>query len=252
MVQELTSAPEIIYPDSDGQPMAENTQQFRWIVVIKENLELLFADNEEVFVAGDLLWYPIEGDNKTRRAPDAMVVFGRPKGDRGSYKQWEEDNIAPQVVFEVLSPGNRLTEMMQKLEFYERFGVEEYYLYDPERVDLTGWIRSGENLKVIESMQGWVSPRLQIRFDLNPDTLVIYRPDGERFYTFVELGQLRQEAENRAQVAENRAQVAEDRAQAAEGTIQQAIPQLLAMGLSPEQVAQTLNIPVDKVLENHS
>ncbi|NBD15193.1 MAG: Uma2 family endonuclease [Cyanobacteria bacterium] len=242
MVQELTSAPEIIYPDSDGQPMAENTQQFRWIVVIKENLELLFADKEEVFVAGDLLWYPIEGDNKTRRAPDAMVVFGRPKGDRGSYKQWEEDNIAPQVVFEVLSPGNRLTEMMQKLEFYERFGVEEYYLYDPERVDLTGWIRSGENLKVIESMQGWVSPRLQIRFDLNPDTLVIYRPDGERFYTFVELGQLRQEAENRAQAAENRAQ-------AAENTIQQAIPQLLAMGLSPEQVAQTLNIPVDKVLE---
>ena len=242
MVQELTSAPEIIYPDSDGQPMAENTQQFRWIVVIKENLELLFADNEEVFVAGDLLWYPIEGDNKTRRAPDAMVVFGRPKGDRGSYKQWEEDNIAPQVVFEVLSPGNRLTEMMQKLEFYERFGVEEYYLYDPERVDLTGWIRSGENLKVIESMQGWVSPRLQIRFDLNPDTLIIYRPDGERFYTFVELGQLRQEAENRAQEAENRAQ-------AAENTIQQAIPQLLAMGLSPEQVAQTLNIPVDKVLE---
>lgn len=245
MVQELTSAPEIIYPDSDGQPMAENTQQFRWIVVIKENLELLFADNQEVFVAGDLLWYPIEGDNKTRRAPDAMVVFGRPKGDRGSYKQWEEDNISPQVVFEVLSPGNRLTEMMQKLEFYERFGVEEYYLYDPERVDLTGWIRSGENLKVIESMEGWVSPRLQIRFDLNPDTLVIYRPDGERFYTFVELGQLRQEAENRAQAAE-------DRAQAAENTIQQAIPQLLAMGLSPEQVAQTLNIPVDKVLENHS
>ncbi len=238
MVQELSSAPEIIYPDSDGEPMAENTQQFRWIVVIKENLELLFADHEDVFVAGDLLWYPIEGDNKTRRAPDALVVFGRPKGDRGSYKQWEEDNIPPQVVFEVLSPGNRLTEMMQKLEFYERFGVEEYYLYDPDQVDLTGWLRSGDSLKVIDSMEGWVSPRLQIRFDLSSDTLVIYRPDGERFYTFVELGKLRQEAENRAQAAED--------------TIQQAIPQLLAMGLSREQIAQTLNIPVSQVLEDHS
>lgn len=238
MVQELSSAPEIIYPDSDGEPMAENTQQFRWIVVIKENLELLFADHEDVFVAGDLLWYPVEGDNKTRRAPDALVVFGRPKGDRGSYKQWEEDNIPPQVVFEVLSPGNRLTEMMQKLEFYERFGVEEYYLYDPDQVDLTGWLRSGDSLKVIDSMEGWVSPRLQIRFDLSSDTLVIYRPDGERFYTFVELGKLRQEAENRAQAAED--------------TIQQAIPQLLAMGLSREQIAQTLNIPVSQVLEDHS
>ena len=37
----------------------------------------------------------------------AMVVFGRPKGYRGSYRQWEEGGIAPQVVFEILSPGNR-------------------------------------------------------------------------------------------------------------------------------------------------
>jgi len=95
MVKELTTdnKPEIIYPDSDGQPMADNTKQFRWIVTIKENLEILFAEVPDVFVAGDLLWYPIEGNNKTRIAPDAMVVFGRPKGDspsetlceRGSY-----------------------------------------------------------------------------------------------------------------------------------------------------------------------
>ncbi len=49
-----------IYPDSDGNPMADNTEQFRWIVVIKENLELLFANFPDVFVAGDLLWYPVE------------------------------------------------------------------------------------------------------------------------------------------------------------------------------------------------
>lgn len=243
MVQELSSKPKIIYPDSDGQPMADNTKQFRWIVVIKENLELLFADDENVFVAGDLLWYPVEGDRKTRKAPDAMVVFGRPKGDRGSYKQWEEDNIAPQVVFEILSPGNRLTEMMQKLEFYDDFGVEEYYIYDPDRVDFTGWIRSGDTLKVIDSSQDWVSPRLQIRFEITPTTLVIYRPDGERFYTFVELGQLRQEAENARQEAENRAQ-------SAENTIKNAISRLLAMGLTPEQVAQALDIPVTSVLED--
>ncbi|NEX15989.1 MAG: hypothetical protein C1943_04960 [Halochromatium sp.] len=28
-------------------------------------------------------------------APDLFVVFGRPKGRRGSYRQWEEDGIAP-------------------------------------------------------------------------------------------------------------------------------------------------------------
>ncbi|MFM8305687.1 MAG: Uma2 family endonuclease, partial [Microcystis aeruginosa] len=74
------SESEIIYADSDGKPMADNTKQFRWIVTIKENLECLFADNDHVFIAGDLLWYPVEGDNKICQAPDAMVVFGRPKG----------------------------------------------------------------------------------------------------------------------------------------------------------------------------
>ena len=52
------------YPDSDGQP-ADNTEQFRWIVVIKENLERLFASDPDVFVASDLLWYPVEGEQST-------------------------------------------------------------------------------------------------------------------------------------------------------------------------------------------
>lgn len=52
-----------------------------------------------------LLWYPVESHPEIRTAPDVLVVFGRPKGHRGSYKQWEEDNIPPQVVFEILSPG---------------------------------------------------------------------------------------------------------------------------------------------------
>jgi Uma2 family endonuclease len=60
-------------------------------------------------------------------APDAMVAFGRPKGHRGSYMQWRGGGIAPQVVFEVLSPDNRAGELARKFQFYERFGVEEYY-----------------------------------------------------------------------------------------------------------------------------
>src|SRR4051812_27387732 len=97
----------IVYPDSDGQPMADNTLQFQWIVTIQGGLDALFAADPNVFVAGDLLWYPVEGQPKIRAAPDAMVVFGRPKGYRGSYKQWEEGGVAPQVVFEVLSPNVR-------------------------------------------------------------------------------------------------------------------------------------------------
>src|SRR5262245_20023134 len=114
MTTPTTSEPEIQYPDTDGKPMAENTLQFQWIVTLQGNLDGMYRNDPNVFVAGDLLWYPVEGHPEITTAPDAMVVFGRPKGYRGSYMQWREGNIAPQVVFEVLSPGNRFGEMLDK------------------------------------------------------------------------------------------------------------------------------------------
>lgn len=187
--------PDVIYPDSDGKPMSDNTKQFRWIVLIQQNLAAMFADDANVFVAGDLLWYPVEGDNKIPYAPDAMVIFGRPKSDRGSYQQWKEEHIAPQVVFEILSPSNTQTEMNKKLLFYDRYGVEEYYLYDPDKNDLSGWLRQGDRLTVIDPIANWVSPRLNIRFDLTGETLQILLPDGTPFTT---LEQERQRADKLA------------------------------------------------------
>jgi Uma2 family endonuclease len=209
--------PEIVYPESDGQPMADNTLQFEWIVTIKGNLDALFRDDPEVFVAGDLLWYPVEGDNRTRVAPDVLVAFGRPKGYRGAYLQWQEAGIAPQVVFEILSPGNRLGEMLRKRDFYERFGVEEYYLYDPDRFDLTGWRRAAEGtggLRVLETASAWTSPRLGIRFEVaEGEPMVIYGPGGRRFLTFVELEAERQRAEHERQRAEAERDQARQRAE---------------------------------------
>jgi Uma2 family endonuclease len=116
---------EIVYPESDGKPIADNTLQFRWIVTIKEGLARMYSPRADVFVAGDLLWYPVEGRPDICAAPDAMVAIGRPQGYRGCYKQWEEGGIAPQVVFEVLSPNNRIPEMVRKLRFYEKYSVDE-------------------------------------------------------------------------------------------------------------------------------
>ena len=158
--------------------MADNSEQFKWIVLIKENLEIWFAAVADVFVAGDLLWYPVEGNNKLRQAPDVMVALGRPKGKLVTYKQWEEDNVSSQVVFEILSPSNRPKKMFEKLLFYQRYGVQEYYIYDPEKVELTGLIRSANWLEPIEEINSWVSPLLEIWFKLTENNLEIYRPDG--------------------------------------------------------------------------
>ncbi|MBW4579699.1 MAG: Uma2 family endonuclease [Tildeniella nuda ZEHNDER 1965/U140] len=207
--------PEVIYPDRDGQPMADNTEQFRWIVFIQQNLESLFADDPNVFVAGDLLWYPVEGDNKTRVAPDALVAFGRPKGYRGSYQQWQEGNIAPQVVFEVLSPGNTQTEMHQKLRFYDRYGVEEYYLYDPYKNNLSGWRRQDDHLEVIDPIDDWISPRLRIRFHLAEPEPQLFRPNGEPFTTLDQERQRVAQERQRAEQAEQRAARLAERLRAA-------------------------------------
>ncbi|NJN18308.1 MAG: Uma2 family endonuclease [Oscillochloris sp.] len=192
-------AEELEYPSSDGQPMADNTKQFRWIVTIQGGLDALFQSDPNVFVAGDLLWYPVEGRPALRRAPDALVVFGRPKGDRRAYLQWKEDGIGPQVVFEVLSPKNTVAEMFRKLEFYDDYGVEEYYLYDLDGGELTGWQRHNGNLRVIETISGWVSPRLGVRFDLEAGELVLTRPDGTHFLSYVELANQRDQERERAE-----------------------------------------------------
>jgi Uma2 family endonuclease len=203
--------PVVEYPSTDGEPMAQNTKQYRYITTLHGGLSAMFRNRPDVFVAAGLFWYPIEGDNTTRAAPDVMVVFGRPKGDRDSYRQWEEDNIAPQVVFEILSPSNTLSELLDKSLFYGQFGVQEYYIYDPDGGGLYGFVRDESgHLRRVSEMQGWVSPLLGVRFEVEGEELVLRRPDGERFVGYEELvaalEQERLRAEQERQRAERLAQ----------------------------------------------
>ncbi|MGB0563274.1 MAG: Uma2 family endonuclease [Spirulinaceae cyanobacterium] len=187
------------YPDSDGKPMADNTQQYQWIVRIVENLKLLLED-QTAFVAGDLLWYPVQvgkGETAPRQAPDAMVVLGRPDGHRGSYQQWKEDGVAPQVVFEIISPSNSLQEMADKQAFYAQHGVLEMYFYDPDSLNFWGLVRESpdHNPRFIFPLDlPWASPMLGIQFKLFEDGLEVFYANGEPFKTFSQLNQERNEA----------------------------------------------------------
>jgi Uma2 family endonuclease len=218
----MSSTPtDVFYPESDGKPMADSTKQYQWIVVIKENLEILLEKNLDAFIAGDLLWYPIEGDNKTCLAPDVMVVLGRPKGDRGSYQQWKERNIGPQVVFEIMSSSNTQREMQGKRSFYATHGVDEFYIYDPDRLRLSGYIRQGGELLAIVNMEGWVSPSLGIRFSKLNGELEIFYPDGRRFLTSLELNRRAVMAEEeRDRFEEERDLVTQERDQFAQRAIE--------------------------------
>jgi Uma2 family endonuclease len=176
---------QVLYPDSDGKPMADNTIQYRWIVRLVSNLRHLFR-GQTVFVAGDLLWYPeqVAVPPAPAQAPDVMVVLGRPEGDRGSYKQWEEDDIAPQVVFEILSPSNSAREMVNKQSFYQTYGVLEMFFYDPDSYDFWGLVRSNreQDFSPVTALNfPWTSPTLGIRFEMDPEGLAVFHPNGDRF-----------------------------------------------------------------------
>lgn len=240
-LQPVLPEAEIVYPESDGLPLAENTLQFRWIETLVGGLRAVFHDDPNVFVAGDLLWYPLQGNNVTRAAPDAMVVFGRPKGERGSYQQWREGGLAPQVVFEVTSPGNTPAEMRAKALFYERHGVDEYYVYDPDNIRLEVRLREGPFLKRTPAGHGWVSPRLNIHFDLSGPELVVTGPDGTPFRSHEEEvlranheAQRADKAAGQAKREAERADRERGRADAAEERLRQLEERLRTLGHNPE------------------
>ncbi len=178
---------ELEFPDSDGQPMAENTRQWEAIATLKQNIEAFTP--RTAFVAGDNLIYVDPLDPTERQAPDVYVAFGRPRGHRGSYKLWDEDGVFPQVVFEVLGPSNTPAEMARKRAFYFGHGAEEYYEFDPEAGTWVGYVVDpGTGVpEPVPNMDGHESPRLGMRFGFRPTELLVYRPDGAPFLSFQEL-----------------------------------------------------------------
>lgn len=213
-----------LYPSCDGNPMSDNTEQYQWIVLIAENLRALFADDPHIFIAADLLWYAVQHKNKVEgepiaQAPDVMVTFGRPAGFRMSYKQWEEEDLAPQVVWEILSDSNKTErgrrDLAKKFEFYQRHGVEEYYQYDPLDLVLKGWLREGDRLREIPQFTPWISPHLGIRLLWQPgQKLQLFTPDQQPFISFSDLNRERLQAQDQvsqARLAQERERLEKER-----------------------------------------
>ena len=209
----LVSDAELEFPSSDGKRMSENTRQYEAIVTLKGNIEAFTP--ADAFVAGDhLIFVDRTNANPTNpttcQAPDVYVAFGRPRGHRGSYRVWEEDNVFPQVVFEVLSPSNTDTEMQGKRDFYFRNGAEEYYEFDPEAGTWIGFVRDRSTglPAPVPDMLGHISPRLRMRFGFRPMELRVFRPDGTPFLSFQQLEEQRLAERRRAEEERQRAEEA--------------------------------------------
>jgi len=127
----LASHPwQVEYPESDGKPMAETDVHRRELMHAIQTLQEHFKTEEDVYIAGNLLLYYEEGNPLASVAPDVFYVKGIPRGDRRTYKLWEEQ-VTPQVVIEFSSRSTRRDDLGKKRDLYWRLGGEEYFLVDP-------------------------------------------------------------------------------------------------------------------------
>ena len=131
MQKKIQSAPTIVYPESDGKPMAETDVHRKLMMNFIFMLEDHFKSDNDVYVSGNLLMYYEEGNPRKSISPDVFVVFGVEKKLRNTYLTWAEANT-PDFVLEVASPGTFSNDMGKKKELYASvLEVKEYYIYDP-------------------------------------------------------------------------------------------------------------------------
>jgi Uma2 family endonuclease len=156
---EAMLVPAIDYPESDGQPMAETDVHAKTMMNLRLALEAHFSDDPQVYVSGNLLIYYVKGNPAKRVAPDVFVVRGVPKGDRRIYKLWEE-GVPPGIVLEVSSRQTWREDMYTKLRLYEKLGVQEYFIFDPEYDylpdPLIGWRLEDGEYAPVEVVEGKV------------------------------------------------------------------------------------------------
>ncbi|MCY4535225.1 MAG: Uma2 family endonuclease [Bryobacterales bacterium] len=90
-----------------------------------------FRERQQVLVAMELMVYYQRDNNEAKLQPDVQVVFGVRRGDRSSFKVWEEGK-APDFVLEVASPSTEGNDAEHKAWEYARIGVREYWRLDPQ------------------------------------------------------------------------------------------------------------------------
>ena len=239
--------PDIYYPDSDGNPMAETDAQFYPLTETVLALRQRYADRDDVYVSGDLLMYYRMNDNTVRLAPDVFVVFGIDDHLRSSYIIWREGGKTPDFVLEIASPGTFIRDMTEKRALYAAIGVTEYWRFDPtgqlfspalvgERLGEDGEYEPIEIGADDDGILRGYSEVLELDVCQRPDgDLRLFDPETQTWLSYLaEEVAARQTAEterDEAQAARDEAQAARNEAEARARALEERLRQ---HGLMPE------------------
>ncbi|MDY6784930.1 MAG: Uma2 family endonuclease [Cyanobacteriota bacterium] len=270
MSQTTLAQPEISLPPTqdelpydDGIPM--ETQRHKDQIEIFINALIPWLEKRDNgYVGGNMfVYFSLEqARNQDFRGPDFFAALGVPKGERKSWVVWQEGK-APDVVIELLSASTAQRDKTEKKRIYQnQLRVSEYFWYDPfNSEDWEGFFLEGGVYQPIKANDR--GQRISRALDL---ALVRWHGsfkgttatwlrwatlDGELLPLPEEIAKAAEQraetAQQRAKTAQQRAETAQQRAETAERARQDAIPRLLEMGLTPEQVAEALGASLEEV-----
>ncbi len=214
MQKKIQSAPTIVYPESDGKPMAETDRHRDQMIDYIQMLKHHFQHADDVYVSGNLLMYYEEGNPRKSISPDVFVVFGVAKKLRDTYLIWEEANT-PDFVLEVASPSTFTNDIGKKKDLYASvLSVKEYFIYDPMGQIVPSFI----GFRLIDGVYQEISfvnerlPSTVLGLELgeHEDVLRLYDPNTSQWL----------------QTPSERAETAEIRAENAEAALAEALSKL--------------------------
>ncbi len=228
--QRMQRTREVVYPVSDGKPMAESDLHQQLMIYFIEALRQHFRNDPLVYVAGNNFLYWEQGNPRAAISPDTYVVFGVPMELRDCYMAWKLGGRLPDVVFEFTSKKTRREDVWKKRPIYEQtLKVSEYFQFDPTgdylRPRLQGFRLVDGSYVPLEVIDGRLhSERLGLDLVQDGNWLRIFDPArGEWLLTPQEHAQrskmetIRSQAEaHRAEVEAKRAESEAQRAQQAE------------------------------------
>ncbi|NJO42754.1 MAG: Uma2 family endonuclease [Cyanobacteria bacterium CRU_2_1] len=270
----------INYSRADGEPMAESDPTRDYLIYAVEALDIHFQSRKHVYVSGALPIFYRKGDRSAVVSPDVFVIFGVSKRKRERYLLWEEGNKVPAFILEITSAATQQQDEVEKPRLYASLGVQEYFQYDPIGDYLKPQLKGlrlangryqfiptqvlsatkteGPDVLSIHSRVLGLDLRLQdpIYPGLVGSPPLIDVPRGLRFYdpqTEEKLLSHRESEEARESAEQLREQAEQARIQAEQARVQAeqalltAIPRLLKMGLTAEQIAEALSVSVNEV-----
>ena len=262
-------------PSSDDTPVDNEDQNLlpNYLLFL---LQLIWQDRQDWYFGADMAIYHTTGVSpKVPIVPDGFLSLGVPRrkpGNRSrqSYVLWEEADIAPTLVLEMVSwtPGN---EYDQKLNIYAQLDVLYYAIYNPDYwqrdrhqpfevyklVDGQYQLQIGEPYWMPEVSLG-LGRSLGRIGGLEREILSWFDVQGDRYLSGEERAAQAQEqiqaAQQQAQTAQQQVQAAQQQVQAAQQQIEQerqarvtAVRQLHQMGLTTTQIAAALSLTLDDV-----